>query len=379
MKKNLFVLFSLYFFVVQPLFVWLLRQEPNMLILGLINLVAILIILLISKAVGGKEDKPAKEPHHKEAHTHKEAVHEEKETLFQPHHHEPVIKKTSKKGGAWKGFVGVLLGIIFYALFMGSSFGYKLIGASLIALILLFLICLFTRSLRRYFALAGTKVLLVFLALGIIAFWYQFSFLTTNTSLKDYVVQNVTASRLFFSTIIDGSDTYVLTGEGSVIGSGMASGETSKDIVDLFSGMQGNSDVVTGDTNVWTTTTTTPPTTTVTPTGVSLHMGDMLKALIAKYNLPLITKKDVKFTNVSYTNELYPYFRTAYASALIGTTTNPTKLALCSTLIVMKGILEKWPVTYTKTTVLQKYRDYAVANNKLNGCAAGKVAKDTNL
>lgn len=97
-------------------------------------------------------------------------------------------------------------------------------------------------------------------------------------------------------------------------------------------------------------------------------MGEMIKALISKYAIPLITKKDVKFTYVSYSNELYPYFRTAYASALIGSNTNPTKLALCDTYIVMKGLLEKRNVSYTKTTVMQKFRDYAVANDKLNGC-----------
>lgn len=372
MKKNLFVLFSLYFFVVQPIFVWLLRQEPNMLILAIINLVVILIILLISKAMESKSEKPRKESH--KAAAHKETIHEDKETLFQPHHHEP-IKKGSKKGWVWKGLLGLILGIVLYILLMGSSFGYKLIIASLIALILLFFICLFTKSIKRFFTLAGTKILLCFLALGIIIFWYQFSFLTTNTSLKGYVIQNVTASRLFFSTIVDSSDTYVLTGEGSVIGSGMTSGETSSDIIDLFSGMQGNSDVVVDETPVvtWTTTTT------VTPTWTSLHMGEMLKALIAKYNIPLVTKKDVKFTYVSYSNELYPYFRTAYASALIGSSTNPTKLALCDTLIVMKWLLEKWPVTYTSATVMQKFRDYAVANDKLNGCEKGKVVKDNNL
>lgn len=170
MKKNLFVLFSLYFFVVQPIFVWLLRQEPNMLILGLINLVAILIILLISKGIGGKDDKTHKEIHHKEAHAQKEPIHEDKETLFQAHHHEPIIKKSPKKGGFWKGLIGVIIGVVVYILCMGSAFGYKLIIASLVALILLFLICLFTRSVKRYFALAGTKVLLLFLALGIIIF-----------------------------------------------------------------------------------------------------------------------------------------------------------------------------------------------------------------
>ncbi len=377
MKKNLFVLFSIYFFVVQPIFVWLLRQEPNMLILAVINLVAILIILLLSKAMdGGKAEKPVKE-----AHQHKEAIHEEKETLFQPHHHEPIVKK-GKKGGAWKGMLGVILGIICYILFMGSAIGFKLIGASIIALVLLFLVCLFTRSLRKFFSLAGTKILLAFLALGIIVFIYQFAFFTTSTSLKGYIIQNVTSSRVLFGSTAT-SDAYMLSGEGSVIGSGITSWDTaSNDIINLFSGMQdGNSDVVTGNTttDVWNTTTTNTTTTTVSPTGTSLHMGEMIKALVTKYSIPLVTKKDVKFANVSYTNELYPYFRTAYASTLIGTTTSPVKLALCNTLIVMKGILEKWPVTYTTANVMQKYRDYAVANDKLNGCVKGAVVKDTNL
>jgi hypothetical protein len=108
-------------------------------------------------------------------------------------------------------------------------------------------------------------------------------------------------------------------------------------------------------------------------------MGEMIQDLLTDHSIPLVTTKDVKFTYVSYSNALYPYFRTAYAKTLIGSSTSPEKLALCNTLIVMKGILEKWPVTYTKTTVMQKYRDYAVANDKLNGCEKGKVVKDSNL
>ena len=46
-------------------------------------------------------------------------------------------------------------------------------------------------------------------------------------------------------------------------------------------------------------------------------MGEMIQAVITKYNVPLITTKDVKFANVSYSNPLYPYFRTAYAKTLI--------------------------------------------------------------
>ena len=326
-----------------------------------------LIILLVAKAMDTKS-----EHHHKEA-PHKEAIHEEKETLFQPHHHEPIIKKSHKKGGARKWFLGIILGIISYILLMGSGFGYRLIGASVIALVLLFFICLFTKSLRRYLSLAGTKLLFFFLALGIIIFGYQYSFLTVDVPLKDYIIQNITASSLFFSPAKDTINTYILSGQGSVIDSG----ETSTDIANLFSGTQGNSDVTTTDT--WTTTTTDTTTTPPAPVWTALHMGEMIKALITKYNIPLITKLDVKFAYISYSNELYPYFRTAYASALIGSSTSPTKLALCSTMIVMKGILEKWPVTYTSATVMQKYRDYAVANDKLNGCTQSGIVKDTNL
>lgn len=96
MKKNLFLLFSLYFFVVQPMFVWILRQETNMLILGLINLIAIFIILLVYKAIDSQSDKPHKdEP--KKAH-----IQEERETIATPHHHEAVVKKSSKKSGTRK-------------------------------------------------------------------------------------------------------------------------------------------------------------------------------------------------------------------------------------------------------------------------------------
>ena len=71
--------------------------------------------------------------------------------------------------------------------------------------------------------------------------------------------------------------------------------------------------------------------------------------------------------------------RTAYAQKLIGASTSTDNLALCDTYIVMKGMLEKWNVQYTAANVMSKYRSYAEANNKLNGCVKGAVLKDTNL
>lgn len=362
MKKNLFLLFSIYFFVVQPVFAWLLWQDINLLILSLINFVVILVILLVGKAMDKQETTK------KDQHT--QAYHEDKDTIFSSHHE----SKKAKKTGWWKGVWAIVFAIVFYILLVGSSLGYKLIISSAIALILLFFVSLFTKNIRRFFSLAGTKILLFFLGIGIIVFGYQFSFLSTSASLKEFVVQNINASRLWFENTTPDPDAYVLSGEGSVIGSGVTSGETSSDIVDLFSGMQG-SDVISETPR----TDTSVSSGTTIPAGTSLKMWAMIKSIITKYNIPLIDKKDVKFTYVSTSNELYPYFRTAYAKTLIGSSTNPDKLALCETYITMKWIIEKWNVTYTKTNVLQQYWNYAKTNNLLNGCEWGKVVKEGNL
>ena len=108
-------------------------------------------------------------------------------------------------------------------------------------------------------------------------------------------------------------------------------------------------------------------------------MIDMLKHLIDANNIPLITTKDVRFVYMAQSDTDYPYFRTAYAKALIGSTTNPTKFALCKSYITMKGMLENWNVAYTKVNVLTQFRNYAEANDKLNGCEWNAVLKEGNL
>jgi hypothetical protein len=108
-------------------------------------------------------------------------------------------------------------------------------------------------------------------------------------------------------------------------------------------------------------------------------MIDMIKYLLEKYNIPLVTTQNISFTSMSKTSTDYPYFRTAYAQHLIWTTTSPSKLALCDTYIVMKWLLEKWNISYTSATVMQRFRSYAEAQGVLNGCEKGKVVKDSNL
>ena len=54
MKKKLFLLFSFYFFVLQPIFLWLLRSEINFLYLSVINFIFLFLISLLTKGSNEK-------------------------------------------------------------------------------------------------------------------------------------------------------------------------------------------------------------------------------------------------------------------------------------------------------------------------------------
>lgn len=353
MKKNLFLLFCIYFFVVQAVIIGIIRQETYMYVLAGVNLIAIVLILILYKAFGLQEDEPQKEK--------RSAVHEEWRTYRQEVSN---VRKIWKKNGSIPTLLGILFAAMIYVLLMGWSFGFKLIVASVIALILLLIICLFSRYRKRFFSLRGTRILLVALALGIIVYWFQFAFQGSEDRVEigNYIMKDFSSILLFSPWRTVSEDASLLSGEGTVLGTGMTTEALTGDA--LLSGEQ--SDLTEEEDKIL-------------PTGKSLSMGDMVKYVLESHAIDLITSKDVRFTYVSYSNELYPYFRTAYANALIGSNTNPTKLALCDTYIVMKWLLEDRPVTYTKADVLQKFWDYADEHDVLNGCTQGGVLKDTNL
>lgn len=129
----------------------------------------------------------------------------------------------------------------------------------------------------------------------------------------------------------------------------------------------------------WTQTAVTP-TPTVKPTvGESLKIIDAIRHLFDKYGTTLSTKTDVSFTYVSKTSPIYPIYRTAYEKRMIGKSTNPTKMILCDSYIVMKWLMWKWNVTYNATNVTTQFRNEAVARWALNGCQKGKTVKEANL
>ncbi|MEI7563946.1 MAG: hypothetical protein WCJ39_10365 [bacterium] len=77
-------------------------------------------------------------------------------------------------------------------------------------------------------------------------------------------------------------------------------------------------------------------TNTATTTLGNQKLMDAVIYLLKKYDIPLITKKDISFTYVTFKNPYYNEWRTAYASKLIGKSTNPSKYIVCESYIVMK-------------------------------------------
>ena len=372
MKKNLFLLFSLYFFVGQPIIVGFLRQEPLMFVLAVINLIAILLITLLYGIRWHHDDQADHEDKAKA----KKVMHEVKSDANEPHHYEaPHAKKNKKGSSVGPALISIILAFVLYLFTAGAEMGIRLLMAGIVWIILFIIFALIFWSNKKF-----SIFYIIVLIFGVLIAAYQYTFQTVAVpyGLGQYLAVNIHATKLWGGqTAVLGQDQYYLTGEWTVLGSGLENTQVTGDLATIFSGIQG-SDVVSGNTEVVVNTWTTQPPVT-TPSWKSLTMLDMIKSLLAKYNIPLVTTTNVGFTYMSKTSPDYTYFRTAYSLKLIGSTTNPTKLGLCDTYIVMKWILEKWNITYTPATVMQKYRAYAQAQGVLNGCEKGKVVKENNL
>jgi len=88
MKKNLFLLFSIYFFVVQAFLIGVLRGQTNFFLLGAINLVAILLIGVLYNTTEKTTDK--------EKSSEKTHIHENK-VAFKDHFRSSIKERKKKK------------------------------------------------------------------------------------------------------------------------------------------------------------------------------------------------------------------------------------------------------------------------------------------
>ncbi len=370
MKKNLILLYSVYFFVIQPLVVGIIWGQENFFRLSAINLIAIVLIGILYNTIEWKSDTKSEEvPQHEKKSSKESSV------SFHEHIH-AVIKERKKKSEL--RFVAVVCLMITIALFwiFSASFANLAIVALDSILIGFVLFIILTRIYRhrftkRFWALIGTKIyiLLIVGGLGWIGLDYAQIYKDYHASFQDYVAQNI------FGEERIPTDGYVFTWEGTVLWSGLWNTHLEEETAsDFFSGMVDT--IVQEDT---TTTTQPEDTGTITKTVGKQTLMDAVVYLMNSYKIPLVTTKDISFRYVTSKNPYYNEWRTAYANKLIGSSTNPTKYIVCESYIVMKWLLEKWPVTYTASTVLNKFRAEATKRNVLNGCEKWKIVTDQNL
>lgn len=371
MKKNLFLLFSIYFFVVQPVIIGFLRGQTNFFLLWAINLVA---ILLITALYAVAETSPETEKI-----VEKKPIHESK-VAFHDHFHTTIKEHKKRSELAMPAILSFIVAIIIFFMFQYNTWSPEVMlvfALSLGFIVFISLTFIFkhriTKSFRQLF---GTKIYIILLIISIALTAYDYSNVQKDyqASFKDYLAQN------FLGQDRIPTDGYVFTWEGTILSSWLNTTTGTQEISsDIFSGTSTDVQEATW-TVLWTSVDTVDTADTVTPTTIgNQKLMDAVIYLLKKYNIPLVTTKDISFTYVTTKNPYYAERRTAYANKMIGKTTNPSKYIVCESYIVMKWLLEKRPVTYTSTTVLNKFRAEAEKRNALNGCVKGKIVTDKTL
>ncbi len=373
MKKNLFLLFSIYFFVVQPVIVGFLRGQTNFFRLWAINLVA---ILLITALYAIAETTPETEKI-----VEKKPIHESK-VAFHDHFHATVKEHKKRSELAMPAILSFIVAIIIFFMFQYNTWSPEVMlvfALSLGFIVFISLTFIFkhriTKSFRQLF---GTKIYVILLIISIALTAYDYSNVHNDyqASFKDYLAQN------FLGQDRIPTDGYVFTGEGTILGSGLNTTTGTQEVSsDILSGTNTVSDIqeATG-TVLGTSVDTLDVPDAVTPTTIgNQKLMDAVIYLLKKYEIPLITTKDISFNYVTTKNPYYAERRTAYANKMIGKTTNPSKYIVCESYIVMKWLLEKRPVSYTASNVLTKFRAEAEKRNALNGCVKGKIVTDKTL
>jgi len=103
-----------------------------------------------------------------------------------------------------------------------------------------------------------------------------------------------------------------------------------------------------------------------------------LEHIFATYDIPLSTKTNVRFSNISVTDENYPLFKTAHERSLLGASIKPESFVRCDVYMVMKGIVAGRSIG-NQSNVFDKYRAASTANNEINGCTRNGILKVGNL
>lgn len=355
MKKNLFLLFAIYFFVIQSWIISFLRNETKFFVLWIINLWIIMIVTL-SYSYFEKWNKKEEET---------VSFKKERENIIWEKAH----KKTNYKNKLfWISIVFALISFVFFKWYLLSN---KLIIASWIWFILYMALFYISRSYKThklFLSLWNSKVYLLIFILWLILSWFDSTIPSIKQETAVWCIINVVSNWGKYTTQTPTNENEIYKPEEIIINQNSWEQE---EIIQTWT-------IITWE-NIYEQTQTNAQTTeTNYLNDWDLTILDAIKYLISENNIQLDTKQNVKFTYISYQNTNYPYFKTAYMKKIIWTSTNPDKKIICQTYIVMKWIAESWDIS-NNTNSLQTYRNKADELWKLNWCQKNKYVTLENL
>lgn len=307
MKKNLFILFSFYFFVLQPVFLWFIWWDTKFFYLSAINLFFILIISLFAKekkneVVDNKVDKSEKVYNIQKNKSYKKISH------------------------VWFFVISILFWFFvwFWLWDMILHLQFLIVVASSFVLFILFGLLFKFKSFKVW------ESKLYMLLMIIVLIWSTIKLLGINLydfSNKDSVdlLENTGTDLSFVS--VDEDWTWDILAELDLQDDVVVDMDLSK----------------------------------------KATFADAIKYLLDHNWIILSTAKNIKFNYILYSNPDYPYYKTAYDKKMIGKTLNPTKNLLCETYVVMIWLVEGWSVQ-NGGDIKQAYWNYAKSNNNLPIC-----------
>ncbi len=345
MKKNLFLLFSFYFFVLQAVFVWLLRWDINFYRLAVINFVFLVIISLVSKE---KNEKKISIYNENTAEQEVEKLEKQKEPV------KPAKIKKIKKKRVYKPIPHIWLFIIsilfwfFVWFWLWDIVLYLQLLTSVAGSFILFVVfgLLFKFKVLK---VRETKIYMIVL-IGLLL-WSWTMMLNLNKINFDFLKFNTQ------NTNIDVNIDAEINEDGDVT----TWAENVFVAVDEDNN-ENNTESKTGDVLV------------DLDLSKKATFADVIITLIDQNEIELNEAKNIKFMNITYSDLNYAYYRTAYDKQLIWKSVNPHNALLCETYIVMKWLVE-WREVWSYWDIKKAYWNYAQENDKLSTCKYGDPVK----
>lgn len=323
MKKNLFLLFSFYFFVLQSVFVWLLRWDTKFYRLALINCAFICLIAIFARDGSSSADEKSQWKY------------------------ENVMKKETefKMGHLWIFIISFLFGIL-VAFWLNDTALYLRVWAGILWAIIVFLFGWLIFNYKA-FRVWEWKFYLILLILALI--WSIIKLLNIDFSVFQFKSWDET-NNLTWEVV-----------EGNVV-------IPEEDVITDFENFEDNLTWVNEEINENTWEVVEDLQEDVDLDALATF-ADVIKYLLKDEKLS--TKTDLAFSYIWKSNPDYAYYKTAYEKKMIWKDLQPTKNLMCETYVVMKWLAE-WRNVWKYTDIKQAYWAYAKTNWLLPNCQYGK-------